>query len=268
MNGLEDGHHFSDVGSGNNAEAAHQPRSQVRDDVAVEIFQQKHIELLRIHDQLHAGVVHDLLILFDVGIVAGDAAETIEEKTVGQFHDIGLVNGRDFTSAFPTGVLEGKAGDAQRGPLGDDLEGFDHAGDDDVFQSGVQVLSVFSHHDQVHLAEARGHAGKRADGTEVGEQVQFLSQPDVDALKAFGNGRRQRPLQRHAIFFDGFEQSKRKRIAELVEGLHPGDVFIPFDSDPGGFDDLDDGCRAFRPDPIAGNECHAMSFPLRHGVLG
>ena len=51
-------------------EAADQPGAQVREDVAVEVRQQQHVELLGRHHQVHAGRVDDPLVVLDVGVVA------------------------------------------------------------------------------------------------------------------------------------------------------------------------------------------------------
>ena len=52
------------------AEAADQPRAEVRQDVAVEVRHQQHVELLGRHHQVHAGGVDDALVVLDVQVVA------------------------------------------------------------------------------------------------------------------------------------------------------------------------------------------------------
>ncbi len=49
--------------------AADESRAQIGDDVAVKVFQQQHVVLVRVHHQLHAGVVHDVLAVGDLRIV-------------------------------------------------------------------------------------------------------------------------------------------------------------------------------------------------------
>ena len=55
------------------AEAADQPRAQIRDDVAVQVRQHQHVELLRVHHEVHARGVDDPLVVRDVGVLARDA---------------------------------------------------------------------------------------------------------------------------------------------------------------------------------------------------
>ena len=61
-----------EVRGADDAEAADQAGAQIRDDVAVQVRQQQHVELLRVHHQVHARRVDDLLVVGDVGIVARD----------------------------------------------------------------------------------------------------------------------------------------------------------------------------------------------------
>ena len=67
-----------------------------RDDVAVEILQQQHVVLVGIHHQLHAGVVHDVLAVGDLGIFLRDVARAADEQAVRQLHDVGFVDGVDL----------------------------------------------------------------------------------------------------------------------------------------------------------------------------
>src|SRR2546422_980320 len=65
---LEDGVARAQVGARHEAEPAHQARAQVGDDVAVEVLEQEHVELLRAEHELHAGVVDDQLPVMDAGM--------------------------------------------------------------------------------------------------------------------------------------------------------------------------------------------------------
>ena len=57
---------------GHHAEPADQPGAQIGDDVAVEVRQQQHVELLGVHHQVHARRVDDPLVVGDVGVLARD----------------------------------------------------------------------------------------------------------------------------------------------------------------------------------------------------
>ena len=58
------------VGGADDAETADQPGAQIRDDVAVQVGHHQHVELRRVHHQVHARGVDDLLVVLDVGVVS------------------------------------------------------------------------------------------------------------------------------------------------------------------------------------------------------
>ena len=94
---------------GRHAEAADQTGAQVREDVAVEVLQTQHVELVRVHHELHAGGIDDGVVGLDLGVVLGDLAEAVEEEPVGELHDVGLVDRGDLLAAPFARVLEGEA---------------------------------------------------------------------------------------------------------------------------------------------------------------
>ena len=49
-----------------------------------------------IHHELHAGVIDDFFVVFDIRIVHGDMSEALRNRSIGFFHDVRLVNGSDF----------------------------------------------------------------------------------------------------------------------------------------------------------------------------
>ena len=66
----------ADVAARRDAEAADEPGGQVADDVAVEIRQHEHVELLRALHEPHADRVDQVLPRLDLGIVGRDARGT------------------------------------------------------------------------------------------------------------------------------------------------------------------------------------------------
>ena len=65
---------LAEIGARHEPEAADQSGAQIGDDVAVEIRQQQHVELLGLHHQLHARRVDDPLVVGDVGELFGATA--------------------------------------------------------------------------------------------------------------------------------------------------------------------------------------------------
>ena len=141
--------------------------------------------------QLVAGYNHlvdDVLGVEDLRELFRDFARAAQEEAVGELHDVGLVDGVDFFAAMLAGVLEGKLGDARGAFFGDDLDGFNDAGNDFVLQADVLAFSVFADDDEIDAGQFGFESGKILDGAEVGEEVEFLAQGDVDAFESAADG--------------------------------------------------------------------------------
>ena len=54
--------------------------------------------MLGITDQLHAQIIDNNIVKFDIRIVFSDIAGDGQEKSVGEFHDIGFMDGGDFAA--------------------------------------------------------------------------------------------------------------------------------------------------------------------------
>src|SRR5260370_10562808 len=135
MNCFKSRPQLANVCSRDKTQTADEAGAKIRNDVAVKILKQHHIKLLGPHHELHAGIVDNLVVRFYFGIVPGYVAKTVEEKPIGQFHDIGFVNRRDLFPSFATRILKRKSGDARRRLLGDDFDALDNSEYDDVFDS-------------------------------------------------------------------------------------------------------------------------------------
>src|SRR5438128_2721042 len=77
VDGFKDGALVADVGARHQAKAADEGSTEVGNDVSVEILHQQHVVLVRVHYQLHAGVVDDVLAVGDLGILFRDIALTV-----------------------------------------------------------------------------------------------------------------------------------------------------------------------------------------------
>ena len=79
MDGFKNGALVPEIRARDKAESADQPRAQIGNNVAVEIFQQQHVVLVGVHHQLHAGVVDDVLAVSDLGILFRDGARAAQK---------------------------------------------------------------------------------------------------------------------------------------------------------------------------------------------
>src|ERR1700722_6093680 len=74
VDGLKNSAVVAEVGTGNESQAADEGGAQIGKNVAVKIFHDQHVVLVRVHYQLHAGVVYDVLAVGDLGKAFGDIA--------------------------------------------------------------------------------------------------------------------------------------------------------------------------------------------------
>ena len=161
-------------------EAADEARAQVGHDVAVEVLEQQHVEAGGVEDELHAAVVHDDVVVLDVGEVRGDLRAAVEEQAVRELHDVGLVDGGDPLPAVGPRVVEGELRDPGRGLLGDDLDRLHHARHHHVLEARVEVLGVLADDDEVDVVVPALHPGQRLDRAHVRVEVEGLAQGHVD----------------------------------------------------------------------------------------
>lgn len=179
------------------------------------------------------------------------------------------MDGGDLLAAIEAGIFEGVFSDADGGGTGDDLEAGDDVGDHFVFEAGVEIFSVFAEDDEVDgdVLEAGFDAGEGVDGADVGEEIEFLAEGDVDALEAAGDWGG-----------DGAFESDSGAIEGVNDGVGDGlfcafDDFageldaIPIDGYAGGVDGADSGSGDFGTDAVAGEESDLMGHGFIVGEL-
>ena len=108
---LEDGNLLSKVGTGNDSRSSNKTASNVGNDVSVQVRGDEDVELTGVGDKLHASVIDNHFVELNLRVLLGDAAGSIEEKTVGHLHDVSLVDGVDLLATVGLGVLESETSD-------------------------------------------------------------------------------------------------------------------------------------------------------------
>ena len=192
--GLTDSEAVTNVGTGDETQAANKGSSTVGEDVTVEVRGNNNIVELGLAEELVDHGVDDLLLDEDGGELLGgkSTARGLTEETVSLREHVGLVGDGDHGLVTGRGGgsgadvlaaernLTGDVGDAERGLLGDTLDGL---GDlavralDGALFLHVQVLSVLTDDDQVN-GLAIAVAGGSLNGADVGVQVELLAQSD------------------------------------------------------------------------------------------
>mmetsp|Transcript_14482 Transcript_14482/g.31459 ORF Transcript_14482/g.31459 Transcript_14482/m.31459 type:complete len:296 (+) Transcript_14482:636-1523(+) len=177
---LEDSDTITHIATGAHAEATTQACHHIGDQVAVQVGGHHDIKLLRLGDQLHARVVHNHLLVLDLGEVLSHLPGGLEEHAVTLLHDVGLVHRGNLLAVVEQCKLKCILGSTQGLVVCDDLEALHHALHRLVLQAAVLALRVLAHHHNVKVLVAQ--AGQARDGEavhQVDPEVQVLPQLDI-----------------------------------------------------------------------------------------
>ena len=71
----------------------------------------------------------------NLGIDLSRIATTAQEQAIGQLHDVGFMDSVYLLALLAAGVAKGKARNARRSLLGNDLQALDYTGHDFVLDS-------------------------------------------------------------------------------------------------------------------------------------
>ena len=180
MDCFEHGVSAADVGATCRANAALHLGRFVRDDVAVEVRQNEDVEVFvdQFVDQVGAHDVNVSVVGLDLRILFRHFIAELQELAVGLLHDVRLRNDGDILVSVVLGVLESSAGE----PAGSCCRRhFEVDGNVivDIDTSVAQRVFAFCILSEEHPVNAllRDH-----DRSDVGEQIQFLTELDVGAL--------------------------------------------------------------------------------------
>ena len=205
MDRLEQGVAFPQVCSRHQAEAANQTGAHVAQHVAEEVFHHQDIVARRVERQFQAQAIDVNLLELQKGVIVGHRPRRRQEQTVAQRQHVVLVTEGDPAPALRPCQLEGVADDALRRHLGNDAQTLHHAGNDDVFQAGVQPLRVLADDNEIDAVVGHLDAWQGRHGPHAGEQVKFFAEANVDRAKALADGRRAGAFQSDAVLADEVE---------------------------------------------------------------
>src|SRR5258706_13313528 len=200
VDGFEQRVVVAEVGAGHNAEAANQTYRQIRDDITVQIFQQQDVEPRRVEHQLQTSVVDDQIAETDLLVLLRDVPGALEEQTVGQLHDVRLMNRHDFFPAVGARVVERELCDAGRRFLRDYFQAFHDPWHNFMLDAGIQTFGILAHDDQIDVLIARLDSWQIFDRPQIGVKIETLAQLHVDAGKTLAHWSRHRTLEGNAVF--------------------------------------------------------------------
>src|ERR1700730_4644368 len=180
MHSLEDRALRPQIRARNQSQSADKRAAQVAQNVSVQVLRQQYVVLVRIHHQLHAGVVYDVLVVLHLRKALANLAAAAQKQPVRELHDVRLVDRMDLLSSMFAGIVEGKLGNPRRTLLGNNLQRLHHARNDDVLEPRIQVFHVFAHDNDVQPRIAGLQPGKILDRTKVRKALELLTQGDID----------------------------------------------------------------------------------------
>ncbi len=178
--GLENGDVATHVASGNNTGATDKTGTNVGEDTSVQVGHDHDVKLLGTRDALHRGVVDDHVVVLNGGVVFTDPLNSVSEQTIGQLHDVGLVDASDLLAVVGKRKGEGKLGNALRLLTGDDLERLHDAVDGLVLETRVLALGVLTDDAEIDVLVASLVAGDVLEEDNRGVDVELLTKSDVE----------------------------------------------------------------------------------------
>lgn len=181
---LEDGNVTAHVATGDDTGSTNESSAHVGQNTTVKVRHDQHVELLRTGHSLHGSVVHNHVVHLQGGVVLSDLVECAAEETIGQLHDVSLVDTGNLLAVVGKGEAESELGDTLGLGAGDDLEGLDNTLDGLVLETGVLSLGVLTDDAEVDILVASLITGDVLNQGDGGVDVELLTQGDVEGLVA------------------------------------------------------------------------------------
>lgn len=178
--GLEDGNVTAHVAAGDDTGTTDKSGSDVGEDTTVQVRHDHDVKLLGSADALHGGVIDNHVVGLELREILGESVEGTTEETVGQLHDVGLVDAGNLLAVVGEGEAEGELGNALRLGAGDDLERLDDAGHALVLETTVFTLGVLTDNAEIDILVAGLEAGDVLDQGDGGVDVELLTEGDVE----------------------------------------------------------------------------------------
>lgn len=254
--GLKNSDVTAHVAAGHNTGATNQRSANVGQDTTVQVGHDHDVELLGLGDALHGGVIDNHIVGLDGRVLLGGLVEGRAEETVGQLHDVGLVDTGDLLAVVGQSEAEGELGNTLRLGAGDDLERFDDTLDTLVLQTRVFTLSVLTDDAHVDTLVAGLVAGDVLDQRDGGVDVELLSHGDVEGLVARSlEGSVQDTLQAQLVAAQRRDGLLEHLLCRLRAVVQTRDIdLLPLDGHVVGLEDGLDTLRNFGTDAVTGDE--------------
>jgi hypothetical protein len=261
--GLEESDVAAHVASGNDTGSTDESGTNVGENASVQVGHDHDVELLRPRDTLHGGVVDNHVVGLESGVVLADALDGVAEQTIGELHDVGLVDAGDLLAVIGERKGKGELGDALRLLAGNDLERLDDAADRLVLEARVLALGVLADDAEVDVLVACLVAGDVLDQDDGGVDVELLAESDVEGAVAGSlNGRVQDALETELVALERSNRLAEELLRVDVACLDTGDVdLLPLNGHVVRLEDLLD-----RLGDLGTNSVTCAMFNIRRSV--
>jgi hypothetical protein len=237
--GLKDSDVTTHVATGDETRSTNEGSTHVRQDTSVQVRHDHHVKLLGAGNSLHRGVVHDHVVHLQGGVVLGDLVECAAEETVGQLHDVSLVDTGNLLAVVGKSEAESELGDALGLGTGDDLQRLDDTLNGLVLETGVLSFGVLTNDAEVDILVASLVTGDVLDQRDGGVDVQLLTEGDVEGLVARSLDRSMEDtLQAELVALERCEGLPEELLRVLVAGVDTANIdLLPLDGHVIGLED-------------------------------
>lgn len=179
---LKDSNLAAHVAAWDDTRSTNQSGGNVGKNTTVKVGHDHNVELLRAGHSLHGSIVNDHVIDLEGRIVLSHSLDSVSEQTIGELHDVGLVNAGHLLTVVCEGEREGELGNTFRLGPGDNLQGFHDARHRLMFQARVLALGVLTHNTKVDILVPCDETGDVLDQHNRGIDVELLSKGNVEGL--------------------------------------------------------------------------------------
>mmetsp|Transcript_40832 Transcript_40832/g.161742 ORF Transcript_40832/g.161742 Transcript_40832/m.161742 type:complete len:215 (+) Transcript_40832:1299-1943(+) len=180
---LENGGGRRKIGSGEQSLPPGQTAGNIRDNVPVQIWHYHNVELLRLGSHLHARIVYNHVVKFNVRVPRSNLPATLEEEPVALLHDVGLVYCGNLLAIVPLCILECILRDSNRFLARYDLQAFHNTRNSFMFKARVFTLCILANDNHINSRVARLHPGNIFTVHDVREKIKGCPQDDIDRLR-------------------------------------------------------------------------------------
>lgn len=189
VHSFEDRALVTNVSGRSKTETANETGAHVRENVTVQVGHDKDLVVVwrRVGDHLQASVVEELGIELDVGVILGNVAGGVEEKTVRHLHNGSLVHNTDLLLPRSLCMLESEAEDAFGSLAGNKLNALNDTIHNNVLDTRIFTLGVLTDQDSVDVVVWSLVSGNGAARTKVSEEVEGAAKSKVERNVSLAN---------------------------------------------------------------------------------